>query len=358
MKILNTVITGTGSVIPDVTVSNTDFMEHRFFSADKMEIDSPISQIIDKFKDITGIKYRRYANNNQTASDLATQAALKAIESAGINPEELDQIIVAHNFGDITYGSNQSDAVPSLASRVKHKLGIKNPNCVPFDILFGCPGWIQALIQADAFIRAGMANKCLIIGAETLSRTIDKNDRDSMIFSDGAGAVILEKELSDKQRGIISTSVAAHTQEEVGYIYMDKTNNPTNDNSTKYIKMLGRKVYEYALSNVPAAMKTAYDKTGLPVEELTKIIIHQANEKMDEAIVQRFFKLYKLKCDLSKVMPMNIAEMGNSSVATIPTLYDMILRKNHNGHAISSGDIIMFASVGAGMNINAVVYKQ
>ncbi|KAF5060001.1 hypothetical protein DSECCO2_330380 [anaerobic digester metagenome] len=79
---------------------------------------------------------------------------------------------------------------------------------------------------------------------------------------------------------------------------------------------------------------------------------------MDEAIVQRFFKLYKLKCDLSKVMPMNIAEMGNSSVATIPTLYDMILRKNHNGHAISSGDIIMFASVGAGMNINAVVYKQ
>lgn len=90
MKILNTVITGTGSVIPDVTVSNTDFMEHRFFSADKMEIDSPISQIIDKFKDITGIKYRRYANNNQTASDLATQAALKAIESAGINPEELD----------------------------------------------------------------------------------------------------------------------------------------------------------------------------------------------------------------------------------------------------------------------------
>jgi len=201
MKILNTVITGTGSVIPDVTVSNTDFMEHRFFSADKMEIDSPISQIIDKFKDITGIKYRRYANNNQTASDLATQAALKAIESAGINPEELDQIIVAHNFGDITYDSNQSDAVPSLASRVKHKLGIKNPNCVPFDILFGCPGWIQALIQADAFIRAGMANKCLIIGAETLSRTIDKNDRDSMIFSDGAGAVILEKELSDTQRG-------------------------------------------------------------------------------------------------------------------------------------------------------------
>ena len=98
-----------------------------------------------------------------------------AIEDAGIDPETLDQVIVAHNFGDVQANSNQSDIVPSLASRIKHGLNIKNPSCVGYDVLFGCPGWIQGIIQANAFIRAGMAKKCLVIATETLSRVVDRH---------------------------------------------------------------------------------------------------------------------------------------------------------------------------------------
>ena len=122
--------------------------------------------------------------------------------------------------------------------------------------------------------------------------------------------------------------------------------------------MDGRKIYEYSLNNVPAAMKIAMDKSGVPAEELKKIIIHQANEKMNEAIVVRFIRQCKLSKTSAELMPMSIKELGNSSVATIPTLYDLLLRNKVENHKIYKGDIIMFASVGAGMNINAIVYRQ
>ena len=116
------------------------------------------------------------------ASDLGYIAAKKAIEDANIDPETLDQIIVAHNYGDVAYNSVQTDAVPALASRIKQKLGIINPSCIAYDILFGCPGWLQGVIHSDAFFKAGIARKILVIGAEALSRVIDPYDRDSMIW--------------------------------------------------------------------------------------------------------------------------------------------------------------------------------
>lgn len=120
--------------------------------------------------------------------------------------------------------------------------------------------------------------------------------------------------------------------------------------------MYGRKIYEFAITNVPAAMKLCLENSGVDIKDLKKILIHQANEKMDEAIVQRFYKLHNL--DMPKgIMPMTIDKLGNSSVATIPTLYDLILKGELEGHSINKGDVIMFASVGAGMNINALVYK-
>jgi 3-oxoacyl-[acyl-carrier-protein] synthase-3 len=122
--------------------------------------------------------------------------------------------------------------------------------------------------------------------------------------------------------------------------------------------MNGRKIYEYSLLYVPNAMKVALDKSGIPIGDLKKIIIHQANEKMDEAIVQRFYRLYQMKADLATIMPMNIQTLGNSSVATVPTLYNMILKGQIDNHKIQKNDILIFASVGAGMNINAFVYKQ
>ena len=347
-------ITGTGSYIPKEITSNKDFVNHDFYNEDGTSFTHQNDVIIEKFKAITGISERRYAQEKYSTSDIASFAAQKAIDYAKIDPETLDYIIVAHNYGDVKYGSNQSDTVPSLASRVKSKLQIKNPSCVAYDLIFGCPGWLEAMIQANAFIKAGIAKRCLVIGAETLSRVTDPHDRDSMIYSDGAGATIIEH--TEDTDGIISHATATHAIEEANYIYFGNSNNLEDQDPRKYIKMNGRKIYNFALTNVPKAMKSCLEDSGYDIKDLKKILIHQANEKMDEAIVKRFYGLYDMQAP-QDIMPMTINTLGNSSVATVPTLYDLIVNNNMEGHSIKKGDLIMFASVGAGMNINAMVYK-
>ena len=352
-----TVITGTGSYIPNEVKVNRDFTIYNFYNETHQRIDTAPLEVVEKFKAITGIEERRYAAVDMTASGMAAIAAKEAIDMSGVDPETIDQLIMAHNFGDVMKHSIQTDAVPSLASRVKHALGIKNPNCVPYDVLFGCPGWLQGVIQADAFFKAGVASKALVIGSETLSRVIDQYDRDSMIFSDGAGASVIEyRETGENGSGIIGSSVQSHSLDEAYYINMGKSNYPGSDPRVKYIKMKGRKVYEYAVKHVPQAMKDCLDKSGVDISELKKVFIHQANEKMDDAIVRAMFKLYGVTAP-ADVMPMSIHWLGNSSVATIPTLMDLVLRGKQDGHQLHPGDVILFASVGAGMNINAVAYR-
>ncbi|MEL0275497.1 MAG: 3-oxoacyl-[acyl-carrier-protein] synthase III C-terminal domain-containing protein, partial [Flavobacteriaceae bacterium] len=194
---------------------------------------------------------------------------------------------------------------------------------------------------------------CLVIGAETLSRVIDPVDRDSMIFADGAGASIIEA--SNDQAGIIAhKSVTYTSNNEIDMLYFGCSYNKSNSN--KYIKMKGRKVYEFALSHVPQAMKACLDESGIEIGELKKIFIHQANMKMDEAIIKRFYRLYRTPTP-EDVLPMNIQTHGNSSVATIPTLYDQVLNNEFEAHQLNKGDVVLFASVGAGMNINAITYR-
>ena len=347
-------ITGTGSYIPKEITTNKDFENHDFYNEDGTSFSHKNDVIIEKFKAITGISERRYAQKQYSTSDIASFAAQKAIEYAKIDQETLDYIIVAHNYGDVKHGSNQSDTVPSLASRVKSNLQIKNPSCVAYDLIFGCPGWLEAMIQANAFIKAGIAKRCLVIGAETLSRVTDPHDRDSMIYSDGAGATIIEH--IEGTEGIISHATATHAIEEANYIYFGNSNNLEDQDPRKYIKMNGRKIYNFALTNVPKAMKNCLEDSGYDIKDVKKILIHQANEKMDEAIVKRFYGLYDMQAP-QNIMPMTINTLGNSSVATVPTLYDLIVNNNMEGHRINKGDLIMFASVGAGMNINAMVYK-
>jgi 3-oxoacyl-[acyl-carrier-protein] synthase-3 len=355
---LCSVITGTGSFIPPDVQTNKDFFQHVFYSDTRNRLETPSPEVVDKFRQITGISERRYAPAGMNASDLAFFAGQKALEDSGADPETIDQIIVAHNFGDIISETIQVDAVPALASRVKNRLGIQNASCIAYDILFGCPGWIQGLIQADAFFRSGMAKKCLIIGAETLSRVIDLFDRDSMIFADGAGACVLEyRECGASQKGILSASMQSHTVKELHYIDMGRSNFPESDDRVRYMKMKGRKVYEYAMKNVPLAMKECLDKSGHGIQDLKKIFIHQANEKMDDAMVREFYRLYGIDTPPADVMPMSIHWLGNSSVATVPTLYDLVLKNQVADHALEDGDLIIFASVGAGMNINAICYR-
>ncbi|MBL0738756.1 ketoacyl-ACP synthase III [Flavobacterium sp. GN10] len=347
-------IIGIGSYIPNLEVKNTDFDKHIFLNEDGTPFGYPNEVVIKKFKGITGIENRRYAEPQYNASDLAFFAAEKAIANAAIDAETLDYIIIAHNFGDVKPGTTQSDILPSLATRVKNKLGIKNPKCVAYDIIFGCPGWIEGVLQANAFIKSGMAKRVMVIGAETLSRVVDDHDRDSMIYSDGAGASILEA--STDEAGLLAYESATFATDEANYLFFGKSYNKDLDPDTKYIKMYGRKIYEFALSNVPCAMKSCLDKSGIGIDEVKKILIHQANEKMDEAIIERFYKLYD-KTAPKDIMPMSIHDLGNSSVATVPTLYDLILQGKVEGHEINKGDVLIFASVGAGMNINAFVYR-
>lgn len=276
-------IIGVGNYIPSETITNLFFDKHIFLNEQGENLKEENSVITSKLKKITGIEERRYASNNQVTSDLGFIAAKNAIENSKIDPETLDYIIFAHNFGDIKSGTIQSDAVPSLASRVKHLLQIKNNFCVGYDLLFGCPGWIEGVIQANAFIKSGIAKRCLVIGAETLSRVTDPHDRDSMIYADGAGAVILEANEDDDDSGIKSHVSASFTLKEKDFLNFGKSYNNDNCQDTRYIKMDGRKIYEFALVNVPEAMKKCLDQSGYSIDQLDKIIIHQANEKMDEA---------------------------------------------------------------------------
>ena len=347
------IITKTGCYIPNFAVKNDEFLQNSFLDEKGNPFLKKNEEIIEKFSSITGIKERRYADKNHNTSDLATFAALKVLESNNEDKESIDYIIFAHNFGDTCFGSKQSSLMPSLASKVKSNLNIKNPNCVAYDLIFGCPGWLEGLIQAYNFIKAGAAKRCLVIGAETLSRVVDNFDRDSMIFSDGAGAVIIEK--SNSENGVIAHKSVTYTDnKEIDILNFDHSYDSID--KYKYIKMKGRKVYEFALKKVPEAIKECIEKTNINIKEIKKVFIHQANMKMDEAIVKRLYKLYNKEIP-ENILPMNIQSLGNSSVATIPTLFDQVLRNEVMNHKLNKNDIIVFASVGAGMNVNSMIYK-
>lgn len=355
MNKIRSVITGTGSYIPEKTISGKHFLEHTFFDGG-VKIDKDNEEIIQKFSDITEINERRYINDDQLNHDIGLIAAQRAIEDAKIDKESLDYIIFCHNFGDVKHDSNRIDLLPALAAKVKLQLGINNPDCVAFDLIFGCPGWVQGMIQADYLIRSGDAKHVLVIGSETLSRIVDPHDRDSMIFADGAGATVLSAATNDESKGILAHKAQTYASH-ADMLIMGGSNNPAENNGNTYIKMKGRKLYEFAVVTVPQLVKQAIDKSGVDVKQIKMVFIHQANGKMDHAIMKRLFKLYGEDTIPEKLVPMTISWLGNSSVATVPTLIDLVLKNKVDGYEIKEGDHAVFTSVGAGMHINAIVYK-
>ena len=350
---LNSIITATGSYIPPRKISNDFFLNHDFYDNDGNRFQKANLEIINKLFEITGIKERRYADDNQTTSDIAAIAAEKAIEN--IDRESLDYIIVAQNMGEMKSQNNRVDIVPTIASRVKHKLGIQNPYTVCFDLPFGCPGWLQGAIMADYFIKSGDAKRILVIGAEILSRVSDPHDIDSMIFADGAGATLIES--TDQNSGIMCHVSRSDTSKEVYLLRMGPSYNPDRNSNDLFVKMDGHHIYKYAVRTVPLVIKKNLEKAGLDLRDVNKVLIHQANEKMDMAIIKRLFKLYDIENIDPNIMPMIICWSGNSSVATLPTLLDLIKRGKLENHNLDSGDIVVFASVGAGMNINSMIYR-
>lgn len=352
------VATGTGSYIPEVVVKNSDFINQVFLNDDGTRIETPSEEIVRKFEQITNITERRCVGDHLVTSDMAAFAGEEAIKSANFDRENLDYIIVAHNLGDVRKGSHFSDILPTLASRVKQKLNIKNPNTVAYDITFGCPGWTQAMIQANYYIKSGDAKSALVIGADTLSRMTDPHDRDSMIFADGAGAALLQAVESEEPVGMLKHVARTDTEEHLDLLQMADSYNTELKHDHLYLKMLGRKLYNYALTNVPLIAQQCLDKNDMTLSDVKKVLIHQANAKMDEAILKRIYRLYGVKEIDYNIMPMTIKTLGNSSVATVPTLLDLITKGKMEGHSFQSGDYVMMTSVGAGMNINAFMYRM
>jgi 3-oxoacyl-[acyl-carrier-protein] synthase III len=357
-KNIYTRIVGTGSYLPPKKVKNSFFANHRFYDASTNKLlDKSNEEIIQKFHEITNIEERRYAEDNQNTSDLAVLAVKDACHSAEISKESLDFLIVAHNFGDINDGNVRSDMLPGLANKVKMKLHIKNPNTVCYDIISGCPGWTQAMIVADAFIKSGFMKRGVVVGADILSRISDPHDRDSMIYADGAGATIVEAVESAEPVGIISHASRSDSVSYAKLLTLGVSNNPEYAGDELWIKMIGHKLYIYAIQTVPGVVKESIERAGIHLSDIKKVLIHQANEKMDEAILSGLFKLYDQNDIPEGIMPMSIRYLGNSSTATVPTLLDLVLKGKIDGHEINEGDYVVLCSVGAGMNINSIVYK-
>src|ERR1051325_6148411 len=339
IPVMRSVIAGTGSHIPSHAVPNDHFLHHEFRGPDRKAIDKPNAEILQQFEAITTIRERRWAEKDQVTSHLGFLAAQAAIESSGTDPESLDYIIFGHNFGDVRARSHRSDLVPALAARVKSKLRITNPKTVAVDVVFGCPGWLQGVIMCDAMIRAGDIKRAMVIGADTLSRISDPHDRDSLIYADGAGATILEAR--DTSDGILAHAVRSDTIEHSGMLFMGPSYKEEVFLEALFLKMEGRKLYKYALQTVAGAMKQCLDAAGIAIGEGKKILIHQANGKMDEAICAAFYAL-EGAAPPADVMPMTISWLGNSSVATVPTLLDLIVKGKMEGHELQRGDAALF----------------
>ena len=177
-----------------------------------------------------------------------------------------------------------------------------------------------------------------------------------MIFADGAGAVVLEAKEADYQYGVINHATLSYNGDEMNYLVNGTSLNPDYVGSIKNINMKGRKVYEFVLKNVPPAIKELLDETNLSVTDIDKILLHQANAKMDHAMIERLYKLYGIEIP-ENVDPMTVQFLGNTSVATVPTMFDLINENNLAPHQFRANDKIIMASVGASMNINAVIYQ-
>ena len=350
----NSIITATGSYIPALRIPNEHFLAHDFYGADGEKLGKSNIDLIKKLEEITRIQERRYVTDDLTTSDIAFIAAERALE--GTDRETLDYIIVGQNFGDMRADNARCDMVPTIAARVKHKLRIKNPYCVAYDVPFGCPGWLHAMIIADYYIKSGDAKKILVIGAETLSRVSDPHDIDSMIYSDGAGATLVEA--TDRNVGIVSHVTRSDTLNDVNLLTLGESYHRNSNENQLYLKMHGHEIYKYAVKIVPEVVMRSLEKAGLALFDVNKVLLHQANQKMDEAILKRLFKLNRVKDIPDHIMPMTISWLGNSSVATLPTLFDLLQRGKLDNHILHSGDIAVFASVGAGMNVNSMVYRM
>ncbi|HEY0461740.1 MAG TPA: 3-oxoacyl-ACP synthase III family protein [Pyrinomonadaceae bacterium] len=352
---MKSIITGTGSVLPALIVPNSHFETSEFYDKNGNKNDRSSGEIVAKLEAITGIRERRYVPFDEDSIPLMTRAAQNAIDDASIDVNRLSGIIVAHNAGNMVIGERDFHPIPNLAACLKNALQCTNHECFAYDILFGCPGWLQALIQAHQAILCGDAESVLVVGLEVASRLLDPHDVDSMILADGCGACVLSK--SEAANGILAYATYSHAQEDLGSIYLGKSCNKDLAGSC-YFHMNGREVYKYATAWVPKIIKKTLDKAGLNIQAVDLFLFHQANAKMLEAIAKNLGEIYEVSAGFfAGKIPTTIEFLGNTSVATIPTMLDLVRKNRLDGFEIKKGQIAVMASVGAGMHCNSLIYQ-
>lgn len=351
----NAYIHGIGDYIPDLRIDNSDFLERTFYSKTGLQESADTRETIQRFSEVAGIHTRRLADDGIMASHMGLKAAQEAIETSGIDPEQIDRIIFAHNTGDITSHGSQSSFIPNLAAKVKRELGIKNINCVAYDLIFGCCGWIEGVAQATVYIESGQASCVLVIGADTISRITDHFDRDSMIFADGAGAVVMCATREDK--GVKGFRTVSHCAEEADSLIMGPSNYPNSIPDQEYLKMNGRMVMRYALKEAPHLMSETLKMIGYKLEDIDYFLMHQANSKMVIMIIKRLFALEGIDSFPEEKVPLTAPYLGNNAVATVPTLLYELAGLKLNDRGIRKGDLVAFAALGSGMHASCLLHR-
>jgi len=322
-------ITGTGSYLPAKRVSNHDLAAELAAKG----VETSDEWIVTR----SGISARHYAAPDENASDLAVNAAHKALEMAGLQPEQIDMIVLATASPDF-YGS-----FPSTACIVQHKLGMRNGSAA-FDIGAVCSGFVYALSTADAFIKAGNAKNVLVIGTEVFSRILDFSDRSTcVLFGDGAGAVVLS---ASQEPGVLA--VKLHADGSHGNILCGPAN-PTHAamSNQKFLYMDGPAVFKLAVSVLEKVANEALEAAGMQATEIDWLIPHQANLRIMSGTAK------KLGLPLEK-MVVTVDEHGNTSAASIPLALDQAVRDGR----IKPGQNVMMEGVGGGFTWGAVLARM
>lgn len=351
-------ITGSGSAMPSRIITNDYFLKHNFYTKEGKKNEKPTAAVIQKLEEISGIKERRFIPEEEPSVEILFEACTNAIQDAGVDKNEISALIVAHNAGNMLPNKEGVfHTVPNLAAVVKNKLGITNHQCHAYDILFGCPGWLQGIIQANRLIESGEATHVLVAGLEIASRLLDPHDVDSLLMADGCGATLVSKN-DAKDSGVISHAMFSHTEEDLNNITLGDSLNKEAAGHC-FFKMNGQRVYKYATTWLPQVIKQALEKVDITPDEVDYFFFHQANAKMLRVIASNLMGLYDLKdATYAHKIPSSISFLGNTSVATIPTLFDLVDKNKMEGFSLKKGQTYVFASVGAGMHCNAVVYKS
>jgi 3-oxoacyl-[acyl-carrier-protein] synthase-3 len=315
---------GCGSYLPDNVVSN---------DALARTVDTNNAWIVER----TGIRQRHIAVPGQTTSDLAVEAARRALARSGVTAQDLDLIIVATTTPDETF--------PSVATKVQARLGMTRG--AAFDVQAVCSGFIYGLSIADSFIRSGQARTVLLIGAETMSRILDWKDRTTcVLFGDGAGALVLQGEESPagaKPRGVINTKLFSDGRLH-DLLYTDGGVSSTQ--TAGHLQMHGREVFKHAIINISAAMEASMNEAGLTPADIDWFVPHQANQRILDGTAR------KLGIDPGRVIS-TIADHGNTSAASVPLALDTAVSDGR----IKPGDLILLEAMGGGFTWGAALLR-